>query len=250
MNIHVFFNKGQKILFDQYFFPSLKDDWRVITHRIDDVDRDQNFGTQGFKEIIHQKIHTLVHEILPQEAGGQGFILSDIDIQFFKPCAPMVRRGLDKHDIVFQREHCRTEEVNTGFIAMRVTRDVVNFWNVVDREILDSLHQSVFLNEQAVANNLLKSGIPLNWGFFPDTIWAWSNNRLLTTLAHLPRICLHHANCTATRNGKTSLELKIEQLDFVNQLVRHPSKHFLFMCRELGRRISTRLRQAMTNSIF
>lgn len=213
------------------------------------MEQDQNFGTQGFKEIIHQKIHNLVHEILPQEAGGQGFVLSDIDIQFFKPCASVVHYGLKKHDIVFQRENCRTEEVNTGFIAMRPTRDVINFWRIVDSEMLNSLHQPVFLNEQAVANNLLKNGVPLNRGFSPDEIWAWSKNRLFPTLTHLPRICLHHANCTATRNNKTSLELKIEQLDFVNQLVRHLSKHFLFMCREDGRRMSARLKRAMANSI-
>lgn len=249
MNIHVFFNEGQKILFDRYFFPSLRDDWRVVTHRIDDVERDQNFGTQGFKAIIHQKIHTLVHDILPREAGGQGFLLSDVDIQFFKSCAPIVRQSLKTYDIVFQRENRRTQEVNTGFIAMRPTRDVINFWKIVDSEMLNSLHQPVFLNEQAVANDLLKSGIPLNWGFFPDQIWAWSNHHLFPSLLLLPGICLHHANCTITRDNKTSLELKMEQLDLVNQLVRRPSQYFLFMCHELGRRISTRLTRAISTPV-
>ena len=229
MNIHVFFNDGQRILFERYFAPSLKDNWRVIVHPIRNLDQDQNFGTQGFKEIIHQKIDTLINEIFPQEERSYGFVLSDIDVQFFKPCDPIVRDYLERHDIVFQRENPHTVTVNTGFVAMRATRNVINFWRQIEFAIKEALDSPRFVNEQSLANSLLTTAPQLNWGIFPDEIWAWSNHRFFPTIAHLPRICLHHANCTESRGNKTSLDFKIEQLDLVNKVVQSRTRHLIFM---------------------
>lgn len=229
MNIHVFFNDGQRILFERYFTPSLKDDWRIIVHPIRNLDQGQNFGTQGFKEIIHQKIDTLLNEIFPLEEHNYGFILSDIDIQFFKPCDTIVRNYLERHDIVFQRENSHTVEVNTGFVAMRVTSDVINFWRQIEFELKDALDNPRFINEQSLANALLATASQLNWGVFPDEIWAWSNQRFFPTIAYQHSICLHHANCTEPRGNKTSLDLKIEQLDLVNKKVRSRTRYLLFM---------------------
>jgi hypothetical protein len=231
MNIHVFFNDGQKVLFERYFAPSLKDDWPIIVHPIRNLNQGQNFGTQGFKKIIHQKIDTLLNKIFPLEEHGYGFILSDIDMQFFKPCDTIVRDYLERHDIVFQREHSHTAEVNTGFVAMRVTPEVINFWRQIEFELKDALDNPRFVNEQSIANALLATAPQLNWGVFPNEIWAWSNHRyrFFPTIVHLPSICLHHANCTTPRGNKTSLDLKIKQLDLVNEIVRSRTRHLMFM---------------------
>jgi hypothetical protein len=229
MNIHLFFNDGQRILFERYFKPSLKDDWRVIVHPIQNLDQDQNFGTQGFKEIIHQKIDRLINEIFPQEESSYGFILSDIDIQFFKPCDQIVRNYLERYDIVFQRENSHTTEVNTGFMAMRARPDVINFWRQIESGLKDALASPQFINEQSLANALLTTANQLNWGIFPDEIWAWSNHHFSPTREQLSNISLHHANCTDPRGNKTSLDIKIEQLDLVNKKVRSRTRNLMFM---------------------
>ena len=53
-------------------------------------------------------------------------------------------------------------------------------------------------------------------GFFPNEIWAWSNSPFFPSVDIPSDICLHHANCTEPKNGKSSMELKIEQLDLVH----------------------------------
>lgn len=243
MNIHVFFNDGQRILFERYFAPSLKDNWRIIAHPISDLNQDQNFGTQGFKEIIYKKIDTLLNEIFPLEKEGYGFILSDIDIQFFKPCDTIVHSCLQRHDIVFQRENPHTVEVNTGFVAMRVTPEVISFWRQIGCELKDALDNQRFVNEQSIANALLAAATQLNWGFFPDEIWAWSNYRyrFFPTIVQLPRICLHHANCTTPRRNKTSLDLKIKQLNLVNRIVQNRTSHLMFMVKNFRKRVPVHL---------
>jgi len=219
INIHVFFNEGQKILLEHYFAPSLKDDWQLVVHPIRKLDDDQSFGTRGFKDIIHQKMEILVSEILAREERSYGFILSDIDIQFFKPCGPIVLDYLGRYDIVFQRENPHTAQVNTGFMAMRATPEVINFWKRIESELKESLDRPLFVNEQSIANARLEETPKLSWGIFPDEIWAWSNHRCVPTIVHLREICLHHANCTAPTAKKTSLELKIQQLDLVKKAV-------------------------------
>ncbi len=233
MNIHVFFNEGQKVLFDRYFKSSLKDNWRIIVHPISASVKDQNFGTQGFKAIIHQKMDVLVNEILPQEKNKSGFIMSDVDIQFFKPCARIIHDCLECHDIVFQRELPKKNVVNTGFIAMRSTRDVINFWGKILFEIKENLNNTGFINEQKLANELLKKDIQLNWGVFPDEIWAWSNYRLSPPNVNLPDICLHHANCTEPEENKTSLDFKIEQLELVKKITKSKTRYMFFIMKKI-----------------
>lgn len=150
-------------------------------------------------------------------------------MQFFKPCAPIISDYLERYDLVFQREEPHTAKVNTGFVAMRATSKVINFWRQIECELKNSLDSPRFVNEQSLANALLATSPQLNWGIFPDEIWAWSNHRFFPTIAHLPGIYLHHANCTEPRGNRTSLDLKIEQLDLVNKKVRSRTRYLLFM---------------------
>ena len=235
MNIHVVFNEGQRVLLEDYFAPSLKDDWRLITHPLLNYDQDQNFGTQGFKEIMYRKVQTLINDIIPQEISGDGFVLSDIDIQFFRPCAAIIETCLKQHDIVFQRECPHTREANCGFIAMRPTPEVINFWNQVEAELKDALDSPIFTHEQKIANTILETGTQLNWGFLPNEIWAWSNSPFFPSVDIPWDICLHHANCTEPKNGKSSMERKIEQLDLVRDTLQGQKKSLKFKVKNLLR---------------
>lgn len=239
MNIHVFGNEGQSVLYQRFFRTSLQDEWNIIYHELQ-TKAAADFATQSFKRIIHEKVSRLVTEILRSENPEDAFLLSDIDIQFFGRCEPVVRQKLVGHDIVFQKEHALSPDVNTGFIAMRPTSQVKGLWSEVERRLAQCLEAPDFVNEQQIVNRLLPTQTSLKWSTFPDEIWAWSNSKIHLNSENFPNILLHHANCTVPRGNKTSLELKVEQMDLVKQRYEQWSDTVLSRARRLGGRLLSR----------
>lgn len=188
MNIHVFGNQGQNVLYQRFFRPSLCDEWNVVYHELK-TKAAADFATQSFKRIIHEKVSRLVNEILSSEDPQGAFLLSDIDIQFFGPCDSVVQEKLARHDIVFQKEQASGPEVNTGFIAMRPTPQVKDLWSEVERRLAQSLEEDEFVNEQQLVNLLLPTRTSLNWSTFPDEIWAWSNRNIHLNSENFPTSC-------------------------------------------------------------
>lgn len=131
----------------------------------------------------------LILELI-QRHVGQCIIIADIDIQFFGPVRPIVDRELAKADMVFQAEH-RDDGVNIGFIALRCTDSVREFWEEVKRRIVEK-HEW----DQQVVNDMLDSGIDIRWSRFPPSIWNWSQ------AGTVQDIHLHHANCVKSLRGK------------------------------------------------
>ncbi|WP_327115076.1 glycosyltransferase family 77 protein [Nocardia sp. NBC_01730] len=220
INVHVFVNDYHKILFENYFIKSLQDPWRVVPHILPELGREGgNFGTTEFKALIRHKIEGLVREILPRETDL--FILSDVDIQFFAPCDETVRSAMREHDIVFQSEWGGARRVNTGFIAMRPGPGVLELWSEVYDALVESADSAEHLDEQMVMNTLLHASPRegLSWDVFPREIWAFSNQELMPQRPEFASVMLHHANCTVPRDGRSSLELKLEQMEMVKASV-------------------------------
>ena len=215
MNIHVFHNDGQKILFDQYFIKTLLDEWKVISH-LPPVSDACDYGTMQYMRINFFKISTLINEIIPSESNARFFILSDTDIQFFKKCDEIITLSMEKKDIVFQSaKGKRNPRINGGFIAMRPNEKVLDFWKQIENGLREHSKAGRFMGVQPLANQILQNNNKLRWGLFPNTIWAWTNPEVSPSRRSFRNIFLHHAVGTRPRKAKTSLELKIEQLEIV-----------------------------------
>jgi len=221
MNIHVIYNEGQQTLFEKCFSGSIVDDWKIICHK-DSQPLAQDYGTPAFAQIIHRKVLILINEILPSELSNAFFILSDVDIQFFKSSHGLVAASIEGKDIVFQSEKCPSRKiVNTGFIAMRSNANTLAFWKNVESKLQQTLAKKHFIEEQRIVNQMLPHCSQVKWGIFPSEIWAWSNPDFSPSQPSFSRICLHHANGTVPTASKNSLRLKMEQLQLVAMAYRY-----------------------------
>jgi hypothetical protein len=215
MNVHAFYNDGQKILFDRFFVRTLVDEWDVVCHKLPSSNA-IDYGTPEFAKLMLQKVSILVNHIIPSESKSEFFILSDIDIQFFGKCGEVVAAAIEGKDIVFQSEHGGNSlRVNTGFIAMKSNEKVLDFWKQVEQVLLKDVESNRLTEEQQVVNQLLLKTNCIQWGMFPSELWAWSNPDFSPPQPNFSGILLHHANYTAPQGSKSSLQLKIEQLGFV-----------------------------------
>ena len=212
MNVHVFVNAGQRILLDEFFRPSLKDNWNLIEHE-SALPEAQNYDTDSYWQIILQKVRLLVEEVFAKERGNELSIVSDIDIQFFQSCDALVRESMQGKDIVFQSElGTQLPLINAGFYCFRPDCAAVqSYWSWVLEEMERRKSQNMFFGEQHIMNETLSSS-GLRWGQFPDTLATISNRNFYFWGQDIRKIRLHHATCTLPNGQKSSLERKIEQL--------------------------------------
>ena len=212
MNVHVFVNAGQRILLDEVFRPSLKDQWNLIEHELTDAQA-QDYGTDLYREIILQKVRSVVENIFAAERGNELAIVSDVDIQFFQPCDAIIRESMQGKDLVFQSESgTQSPLVNAGFYCFRPDcAAVLSYWSWVLEEMERRKSQKMLFNEQDIINETLPNS-GLRWGQFPDELATISNRNFYFWGEDIRKVRMHHATCTAPNGQKSSLERKIEQL--------------------------------------
>ena len=108
MKVYIFFTKSHKILLDEWFLPSIKDEYNA---ELDITEFEQKcesgtLNTDGWLETMYYKIDTIlkgINEHINKE--NNIFIHSDIDIQFFDnfiaDCEELFKKT--DCDILFQR---------------------------------------------------------------------------------------------------------------------------------------------------
>jgi len=129
---------------------------------------------------------------------GRIILFSDIDMQYFKPVAPLIDECMRSNEMCFQRETLHYGFINTGFMAIMCNENTLQFWNKVLEILLETRRQ-----KQAIVYHLvyfLKYDI--RWAVFPATVWSWH-------FAPLHRgVAVHHASFVV------GMENKFQQLRY------------------------------------
>ncbi|MBM4309974.1 MAG: glycosyltransferase family 77 protein [Deltaproteobacteria bacterium] len=205
------------VLKDEWFLKTLRDDWELHIVDLDDVPQGNgDYLSREWYYCIRKKFDILLDAIA---ANPDGIIIwADIDIQFFRPCAGIIRRCLQDRDIVFQRWNRSGSEINSGFMAIRCNDRSRAFFKAVSAT---DFSRRAFADQDAI-NDLLKAGSPpIRWGVFPRTFYH-------VYLGPAPgRIALHHG-CGAPppgiRDGRfiSSIEHKIDQMIMIRHQAQTP----------------------------
>jgi hypothetical protein len=160
-----------------------------------------NFGTLDFRNLMLEKTIKVRDIIKAGMLEGEEILISDIDIIIYGNIESEL--SLIDKDILFQKEN-KQGGVNTGFIFLKCNEKTLSLWEDTIFQI-SNFNKDSFVNEQFIINNLLGDRKDLKFGFFSDSIWAFSNSPMPNN------ILLHHANCTVP-NGQSSYNLKIQQI--------------------------------------
>lgn len=167
-------------------------DAEVIVKVLDDSGNG-DFGTDEFKAIQKRRLELICQWIKGNE--GDVILVSDIDIQYLRPFAAEMVDAIGDADVAFQRE---TDEngVNVGQMVIRCSRVALRFFE----EVLKIVNETGEW-EQAVINRLLPAirSMLLPRTFANTKTGFWKDMHSF------------HAIGTFPRDGKTSLELKLEK---------------------------------------
>jgi hypothetical protein len=102
MKIYAMYSASYELLLNDFFLPSLKNtDLEIVTRKIDSVGSGI-FGSECWSQTMLKKVNFIIEAV--QENFGHIFIVSDVDVQFFRNISQDIVSRLENKDIVFQSD--------------------------------------------------------------------------------------------------------------------------------------------------
>jgi hypothetical protein len=147
MKIYSISTESHRIFKDEWFLPSLCDDFPVYIEELTQQGSGE-IGNNDFNTMMLRKVELILRAI--EEMWGSWFIYSDVDVQFLRPFRQMAERCIAKRDICFQRDS-PTGELCAGFFVARANEAVRTLWLDVEMHLRDDLSQ----HDQTWLNRLL-----------------------------------------------------------------------------------------------
>ncbi|MFA5008208.1 MAG: putative nucleotide-diphospho-sugar transferase [Candidatus Omnitrophota bacterium] len=247
MKLYSFYTQSHRILKEEWFLNSLKDDYELIIEEYDQIVDRGDFMAEGWLKLMSKKIDLIMRAI--KENDGEIFIVSDVDIQFFRPTKEAILKLIGNNDLLIQRDS-PDGILCLGFFALRANSRTLALW----QDISKLLGQDAHKHEQDILNDLMFTGAnkicslahhitritgkcfginnqllvitgPLidnpyrvKWGYLPKEFFGGGTltGKLWSPGMSLPipkNIILHHANWTI------GVENKIAQLKYVRGVV-------------------------------
>jgi hypothetical protein len=232
MKLYGVWSESHKVLKDDWFLPSIKDDFEIHLEE-SPAHGSGTYQAPDWTEAVLHKSNTIVHAI--EENMGDIFVYSDVDIQFFKPVKEHLLEAIRDKDIVCQKND-PANTLCTGFFVARCNEAVLNLWTRV-RDLIPKERR-----DQGMFNQLVTENKNIRWGYLPDVFfgagmgylrprsWLVNIGERLGALERDPQwvpgmplkippgIVMHHANWTI------GIERKVSQLKYVKNHVQDSTK--------------------------
>lgn len=217
MKLYALYTPSHEILKDQFFLPSIQDDFEVVLDFCEQTCPTAEFMSNGWTQTTMRKVDFIIQAI--HENWGEIFIFSDVDIQFFAPIQESIVRLMEDKDIVMQRNNPEGV-LCTGFFACRGNERTLQLWTDVKKTMQkQQLNSDQISFNQCIKRRHKKNPYGVAWGYLPHTFFGGGT---LTGTLWLPgntlpvphNIVMHHANWTK------GIKNKIAQLNYVRGEVR------------------------------
>lgn len=216
MKLYALYTPSHEILKDEFFLPSIQDDFDIIFEFCEQTCPSAKFMSEGWTKTTMRKVELIIRAI--KENWGSIFIFSDVDIQFFAPIQNVILEYMHDKDMVIQK-NSPNGVLCSGFFACRGNEKTLKLW----KDVKKTMKKSASNSDQNSLNQCIKRSSQRNpynvvWDYLPDTFFGggtltgceWSPGTLLP----IPQgIMMHHANWTK------GIKNKIEQLRYVRDEV-------------------------------
>jgi len=192
IKLYTFYNRDFTRLKER-FLGTIKDDYEVIC-RQEDLDIGHGAWCGG-EAVWLFKTQFVIDAIKgnPEDV----ILVSDIDIQFFKPTQEIVLKAIAMQDIVFQRNApVDVGKINIGFMAIRCNDRCLAMFEWVLAKIIETKQH----DQRLVAAYLRDFPGRIHPGLFPHSIFNYNPRRADHGLAR--GIALHHAIWARTEEDK------------------------------------------------
>lgn len=213
LKMYCIYTPSHAVMKDEWFLPSLQDDYEIIMQFFDQECSAASFMSQGWKKTTIHKVELWLQAA--KDNTDKIFICSDVDIQFFQPTQKLLEEFMNDNDLVVQQD-TPGGGICSGFFACRGNDRTIKLFEAM----LQCMKKYADKSDQACLKQFIKKSNPFNikWQLLPveffggGTLTAklWKPG---VTLPVPQNIVMHHANWT---KGITN---KIAQLKHVKTVV-------------------------------
>ncbi len=221
VTMYVIFTPSHERYFEEWFKPSLLDDYELVVQKIEQKCKQASFMQRGWKETVIQKVDLIIQAV--KDNWNKVFLFSDVDIRFYRKTWEHIEPLIERHDIVIQKDAPSGTRC-TGFFACRGNARTLAFWQKVRAYLANRMNSKESVGDQRSFNMVLrKNPRMIHCGFLPNSFMSggtftskqWRPGHKLP----VPKdIVLHHANWTS---GEVN---KIKQLEYVQDVVARRQK--------------------------
>src|SRR5882757_5392914 len=103
MKLYALYTPSHEILKDQFFLPSIQDDFDIICEFCEQTCSTAQFMSEGWTQTTMRKVDLIIQAI--HENWEKIFIFSDVDIQFFGSIQDTIIMLMEGKDIIMQRNN-------------------------------------------------------------------------------------------------------------------------------------------------
>lgn len=204
MKIYTLFTPTHREMFEEFFIKTLPFDSRVeLRAQFKDQTCNAEFHSEGWRATMAYKVKCFIQGA-NEVANDEIFMFIDPDIQFFEPFVDDVLNHMSDCDGVFQNDY--HGGVNTGFFALRSTKNVRAFLKTVEGNL------DKFAEEQQCFNHLISNFskmptisfkakmLPKNYWTYGEVVYNnsnkshWDGNDLNFDIPK--NLKMHHSNWT------------------------------------------------------
>jgi len=219
IKLYAIYTPSHEILKNNYFLPSIQDDFELIIEECEQTCPSATFLSTGWTDTTIKKIDLILRAI--EENWGNIFIFSDVDIQFFGPIEKIITHLMKNNDLVIQK-NSPDGVLCTGFFACRANEKTRALWQDV-KKIME--HDKTYSDQKTlnkcIKRHSKKNPYNITWDYLPVTFFGGGTltgyrGYIWTPGKKLPiptDIIMHHANWTR------GIKNKIAQLEYVKQHV-------------------------------
>ncbi|MCH9630114.1 MAG: hypothetical protein S4CHLAM37_01070 [Chlamydiia bacterium] len=163
--LYVFYTPLYVSLYQEYFLPSIKDDFVIDSREFPQICASGKYGDRGWNQTMLFKLD-LLEEAIQKHWGGV-FFYSDCDVIFFRPIIDECLKQLGDLDLVAQREWPYSS-LCAGFIVMRGNAKTL----ALIRKAKYFLTKYDMDDQQAIARTLRREFIKdLKWKLLPSSLF-------------------------------------------------------------------------------
>lgn len=215
LKMYCIFTPSHAVFKDEWFLPSIQDDYEIIIQFFDQECTSASFMANGWKKTTIHKVELWLQAA--KDNTDTIFICSDVDIQFFRPTQKLIEELMVEKDLVVQQD-APDGRLCSGFFACRGNQRTIKLFE----SMLRCMKTNKNMSDQACLRHYIKKTNPHNirWSLLPAEFFGGGTltGRIWRPGKSLPipeNIVLHHANMT---KGITN---KIAQLNYVKSVVQH-----------------------------
>ncbi len=208
-----------QILYEDFFLPSLKDEFDVVAKNYEQECPSGVFLSSGWNKTMMRKLE-LLRDAIYENANNQVFFYSDVDIIFLNPILQAALKYLGDKDFVIQQGWPRNM-ICAGFLVMRGNERTLN----LILRALELMKTNAKIHDQKAIQIILERLTPheIVWDFLPSLQFP-NGRRILKNLQNGKELyspeseielddslLLFHANCTIGLSNKYHFLKRVQE---------------------------------------